>query len=377
MSETYSSIHDHLGMLLDDVRNAAYLKAIKSVVDENSVVLDLGAGLGLHGLMAARAGARRVYLVDPSPVMGETARVVKDNRLDDQIKLINKPIEISDLNEKVDVIISVLTGNFLVEEDLLPSLFLARDRWLKPDGVMIPDAGTMMVLPVTLTPPDKSPAIRLADKIFDLDYSVLRPRALHHIQFGRFKPAGFKPLGGAQELFRLDLHKAKSYRVDQSVILRADTTGQLTGILGWLDLGLGDTVLSTGPFAERVHWSQAYMPLDQVLTVEKGDEISFSLKRPEHGDWTWTVEWNGQRQRMSTFLGRSFDKKQLAVAATQQTPTANAEGEAARFVLNMMDGQVSVSEMVRALLASDVCHVPDEVSAQMFVQSLIARFAGT
>src|SRR3954454_2492869 len=59
---TYVSVASHRSMALDRVRNDAYADALRAVVTPSSVVLDLGAGTGVHGLMAARMGARRVYL---------------------------------------------------------------------------------------------------------------------------------------------------------------------------------------------------------------------------------------------------------------------------------------------------------------------------
>ena len=50
----------HDSMVYDDTRNAFYSRAIKALTHQSSVVMDLGAGLGLHGFMAARAETRRL-----------------------------------------------------------------------------------------------------------------------------------------------------------------------------------------------------------------------------------------------------------------------------------------------------------------------------
>ena len=113
-------------MLFDEVRNTAYGKAIEAAVRPDSVVIDLGAGLGLHGLVAARAGARKVYLVEPEPIVEITRQVVARNGLHN-VEVVAKSAEKLELPEQADLIITVFTGNFLLGEDLLPVLFAARD----------------------------------------------------------------------------------------------------------------------------------------------------------------------------------------------------------------------------------------------------------
>ena len=145
----YASVQAHRGMVFDNLRNRFYAKAIQQAIGDDTVVLDLGAGLGLHGLIAAAGGAAKVYLVEPSPVAEVARQLVKANGLQDRVECLIGRIEDIGVPERVDVIVSVFTGNFLLTEDLLPSLFHARDRYLKPGGRLIPDCATMEVAPVS------------------------------------------------------------------------------------------------------------------------------------------------------------------------------------------------------------------------------------
>ena len=71
--EIYERLDIHQGMCADAVRNQAYRRALEAAVREQSVVLDVGTGTGLLARYAARAGARRVYAIEQSPI-AEIAR---------------------------------------------------------------------------------------------------------------------------------------------------------------------------------------------------------------------------------------------------------------------------------------------------------------
>ena len=146
---TYTGVESHRTMNFDGVRNPAYAQAIRDAVTSDSVVLDLGAGLGMLGFIAARAGARKVYMVEPEPVIEVTRKIAEANGLRN-VECIQATAETLELAEKADLIVSVFTGNFLLTEDLLPSLFYARDHFLAPGGRLLPDRSRMMVAPVSV-----------------------------------------------------------------------------------------------------------------------------------------------------------------------------------------------------------------------------------
>lgn len=47
--------------------------------------------------------------------------------------------------EKVDIIISEWMGYFLLYESMFDSVLFARDKWLAPDGILMPDKATMFI----------------------------------------------------------------------------------------------------------------------------------------------------------------------------------------------------------------------------------------
>lgn len=47
--------------------------------------------------------------------------------------------------EKVDIIISEWMGYFLLYESMLDTVLYARDRYLQPDGIILPDRASMII----------------------------------------------------------------------------------------------------------------------------------------------------------------------------------------------------------------------------------------
>lgn len=73
-------------MLTDRARQEAYAKAIanNAVLFKDKVVLDVGAGSGILSAFCARAGAKRVYAVEPSKLAEIARSVMKDNHFDEE-----------------------------------------------------------------------------------------------------------------------------------------------------------------------------------------------------------------------------------------------------------------------------------------------------
>ena len=128
------------------VRTKSYENAIKKSphLFKNKVVLDIGCGTGVLSIFAAEAGAKHVYGVEMAKIHEKATEIIKLNHLDDKITIIPGKIEEIELPvEKVDIIISEWMGYFLLYEGMFDSCIYARDKWLKPDGLMFPDRAVL------------------------------------------------------------------------------------------------------------------------------------------------------------------------------------------------------------------------------------------
>jgi protein arginine N-methyltransferase 1 len=135
---TYSYLYHQKEMLCDRVRMDAYHSAVFRNAHHfrGKVVLDVGTGSGILAIWSAQAGARKVYAVEATNMAEHARELARANDVADIVEVIQGSMEDVVLPEKVDVIISEWMGYFLLRESMFDSVICARDRWLKPDGVM-------------------------------------------------------------------------------------------------------------------------------------------------------------------------------------------------------------------------------------------------
>ncbi|XP_024522317.1 probable protein arginine N-methyltransferase 6 isoform X2 [Selaginella moellendorffii] len=175
---SYNHVGIHEEMIKDRIRTEAYRDAIFAHQEaiKDKVVIDVGCGTGILSIFCAAAGARKVYAVDASDIAVQAREVVKANGFSDVITVIVGRVEEIQLEEKADVIISEWMGYMLLYETMLPSVVCARDRWLKPGGLMLPSFATLYMAPIT-NPDRYGESIDFWRNVYGFDMSAILPLA--------------------------------------------------------------------------------------------------------------------------------------------------------------------------------------------------------
>ena len=291
--DSYSNLGIHREMLGDAARTGAYLDAIEAHRPqiEGKVVLDVGCGTGILSMFAARCGARKVYAVDASGITRHTRRLVKDNGFDGIIEVITGKMEDVDIPEKVDVIISEWMGYALLFESMLPSVVEARDRFLAPGGLVLPNKAAVKV--ALLSDEDRWDDavtfwVTFWEDVYGLDFSSLIPQANRDwhadrdllVQTVPAAKLASAPVDAVEPIDCATTPLDDLYEpIAGDVRMVATRTCDVHGLVLWFDVDFyGKVKLSTGPDAAATHWYQTVLMFDEPVAMAAGDALCGTIE---------------------------------------------------------------------------------------------------
>ncbi|KAI3552733.1 methyltransferase domain-containing protein [Colletotrichum lupini] len=334
--ESYASNDIHETMLKDKVRTDSYRDFVynnKSLF-KDKIVLDIGCGTGILSMFCAKAGAKQVFAVDKSDIIDKARENVFNNGLTEKVTCIRGRVEdISLPVDQVDIIISEWMGYCLLYEAMMNSVLVARDRFLKPDGLIAPSISTIWVAPVS-DPEYITDFVTFWDDVYGFDMKSMKE--------GIYDEARIEIMpedcicGTPSQISYIDLHTVKIEDLDFETQWKSKVTKDipsLDGFLTWFDIFFttsrndsipadlpvkagetivtrpGEVAFTTGPAGPDTHWKQGFLMnkyLEGNASVTAGTEISGRIvfKAPENNPRaltisnTWTVPGQDNRTQM-------------------------------------------------------------------------------
>ncbi|KAL8162811.1 hypothetical protein V2J09_014300 [Rumex salicifolius] len=300
----YGQLLHQQNMLQDYVRTGTYYAAVMENRADftGRVVVDVGAGSGILSLFAAQAGAKHVYAVEASEMAEYARKIIAGNPLlSDRITVIKGKVEEVDLPEKADILISEPMGTLLVNERMLESYVIARDRFLVPNGKMFPGVGRIHMAPFC----DEYLFVEIANKAlfwqqqnyFGVDLNPLHASACEGY-FSQPVVDAFDPrlLVAPPISHVIDFSSVKEedlYEIDIPLKFTSSVGTRVHGLACWFDvLFNGSTVqrwLTTAPGAQTTHWYQLRCVLTQPIYAMPGQEITGRLHMVAHNSQSYTI----------------------------------------------------------------------------------------
>lgn len=261
--KTYGDIELHRRMVSDRLRTDAFAAAIREVVRPGDVVLDVGTGTGVLAMLAAQAGAAKVYGIDVTDIAEVATELVRTNGLSSKVEILRGPAGELELDQKVDVILSEWLGNAAFVEGMLYAVLDARDNNLAPNGRMLPAKVRVLIAPLD------EPILYNSDgpgfwreRIHGLDFSSLQKIELSQGRTLQIRVDPAAALAPGQVLLELDLLTAtpEDAAFEGQLEFVAVRDGVHNGFCLWFEAELSAGVtLDTGPLSPETHWAQTYM----------------------------------------------------------------------------------------------------------------------
>jgi len=306
-------IEYHRTLIADRRRNEAFFAALETVIRPGeTTVADIGAGTGLIGLMAAKLGAKDVFLYETAEVAGVAAQILKRNRARNCHLF---PCHSTEMDEppRVDVVVSETLGNYALEENIVDTLADARKRHLRAGGIVIPSRIRQYAAPVVTNRIARE--LAAWDEVgHGIDLTPAKVMSLNNIYVRSFDAGELMPgtaLGAMWDEIDMTRNARATRKGEARWTLAAPVTVHGFALWWEADLVPGIT-LSTAPGAPRTHWEQLYCPLAEPISGRAGERLGL-LVRSRSSEVTgthiaWTATLHDARGRERSRQALDLDK---------------------------------------------------------------------
>jgi protein arginine N-methyltransferase 1 len=368
-------------MVADRRRMQAYTEALRRTVTGESVVLDLGAGLGAFAVYACKLGARRVFAVEPNEVIDVARAVARDNGCGGRIDFFQANSADVTLPERATVIVSDLRGTLPIYEHHLPSIVDARRRLLAPGGILIPQSDSLYASIVEA--PEVDDGYAWASVANPPGVDVTAAGAFVRNTWRRVELEEEALLAEPSEWVTLDYSTIEQPDVGGTVEWTVARTGMAHGFAVWFDATLVDGVgFSNRPGTPGLIYQQAFFPLERPVQVAEGDTVVLSLTASVVGEeyvWRWNSSFEGStrslRFRQSSLFGRPLSLEQLRRSSPEHVPTLAEEARVDLLILHTLTSGGSLGDAAERAAECFAERYRDASEALPHVARVAAKYA--
>ena len=236
-----------------------------------------------------QADAALVIGVDSRPGLEITREVIKENNLTGKIHIIKSDIEdlvLPDGITQVDVIVSDFVGDCVIHKSSLKDVIIARDKFLKPGGLMFPDTVSLYITGVD----DNlhlATALSYWDHVYGFDMSAVAGRVKEEAQLVKFGRS--QVMTNSVLVMEIDLESQAATLENVGVPLEMNVLkkGYIRGLSLHINIGFNYGVHMV-KFSNSVEagndWKQIYLHLPDYLVCHQGDKLFgfLNLRSPEN-----------------------------------------------------------------------------------------------
>ncbi len=182
--------------------------------------------------------------------------------------------------EQVDIIISEWMGYFLLYESMLDTVIFARDKYLKPGGLILPDRVTLHLAAIE----DAQYRMRkfaFWENVYGVNMDCIRKVAMSEPLIDIVEP--HQILSPDWKILDLDLYKVTTTQLEfaHKYSLKITKNETIHALVAWFDAhftNLTEPVrLTTSPYCKPTHWKQTIFYLNEPINAKVGYELHGSM----------------------------------------------------------------------------------------------------
>ncbi|KAK4336853.1 hypothetical protein RND71_043402 [Anisodus tanguticus] len=279
--DSYAHFGIHEEMLKDKVRTITYRNSMlhNKHLFKNKVVLDIGCGTGILSMFAAQAGASKVIAIECSGIVELAEKIIHTNNFQDIITLVKGRVEditLPDGITKVDIIISEWMGYCLFYESMLNTVLFARDKWLKPDGIIFPDKASLYITTIE-DRQYKEEKIDWWNNVYGFNMSCIKDVAIKEPLVGYVEADQI--VTDSKSLIDIDLYTVKpgDLSFERSFNLTCKRDDYVQAFLTYFTVNFSKCCknigFSTSPKAKLTHWKQTVFYIDEPITCKRNEKV--------------------------------------------------------------------------------------------------------
>ncbi len=236
-----------------------------------------------------------VYAVERTKTAELARRIVSENGLSDRIQIFQDDMENVELPEKVDVIVSEWLGGYGIDENLLPVIVQARDRWLKPGGSMIPRHVSSWIAPAYDELLDQDDGF-WRQHPYGVNLAAISDVTSSQLLWCRNNVKEEHLLADARQMWEIDpasiTHGQATDVFQAELSFSCRRSGRCNALAAWFEACLSDgNILSNRPSEQYTHWGRWIFPIGACLDVDEGSTIAVSFRVEPGGTGQSTATW--------------------------------------------------------------------------------------
>ncbi|KAJ7397618.1 protein arginine N-methyltransferase 8 [Pitangus sulphuratus] len=253
--------------------------------------------------------ASRPREIECSSISDYSEKIIKANHLDNIITIFKGKVEEVELPvDKVDIIISEWMGYCLFYESMLNTVIFARDKWLKPGGLMFPDRAALYVVAIE-DRQYKDFKIHWWENVYGFDMTCIRDVAMKEPLVDIVDPK--QVVTNACLIKEVDIYTVKTEELafTSAFCLQIQRNDYIHALVTYFNIEFTKCHkkmgFSTAPDAPYTHWKQTVFYLEDYLTVRRGEEIYGTISMKPNAknvrdlDFTVDLDFKGQLCEMS------------------------------------------------------------------------------